>query len=106
MMIKGYGIYDDSVCLIEGKQKDVQETLDLKPEYYHYRDEGCEFVKACLECPFPHCLFDEPRGIQRLKKRIRNENIKRLFNTGKKTRELALFFGLSQRTIKRALKAD
>ncbi len=39
---------------------------DLKPEYCHYRDEGCEYAKACLECPFPQCLYDEPGGRQRL----------------------------------------
>jgi hypothetical protein len=88
----------------EAATKNPQETLDLKPEYCHYRDEGCEYAKACLECPFPQCLFDEPRGRQRWLKHTRNKEIKRLFNTGKRVKELAALFGLSQRTIQRALR--
>ncbi len=41
-------------------QNTPQEN-DLKPEYCQYRDEGCEYARACLECPFPQCLYDEPR---------------------------------------------
>ncbi len=84
--------------------KNPPATADLKPEYCHYRDEGCEYAKACLECPFPQCLYDEPRGRQRWMKHTRNKEIKRLFNSGKKVKELAILFGLSQRTIQRALK--
>ena len=86
------------------KGKTTQDEADLKPEYCHYRDEGCEYAKACLECPFPQCLYDEPRGRQRWMKQTRDKEIKRLFNDGKKVKELAMVFGVSQRTIQRALK--
>jgi len=79
--------------------------LDLPPEYYHYRDEGCEFTDSCLNCPFEKCIYDEPRGRQRYIKRLRAKEIARLFTTGGKgIKELALIFGLSQRTVQRALK--
>lgn len=79
--------------------------LDLPPEYYHYRDEGCEFADSCLNCPFEKCIYDEPRGRQRYIKRLRAKEIARLFTTGGKgIKELALMFGLSQRTVQRALK--
>ena len=26
--------------------------LDLRPEFCHYRDEGCDLAKSCLNCPF------------------------------------------------------
>ena len=77
---------------------------DLPPEYCRYRDEGCEYAKSCLRCPFPQCLYDEPRGRQRWMKGLRNREINRLFSGGRKIKELALMFGVSQRTIQRALK--
>ncbi len=82
-----------------------QNEPDLKPEFCHYRDEGCEYAKACLDCPFPQCLFDEPRGRQRWMKQTRDREIKRLFNAGNKVKELAALFGVSERTIQRALKS-
>jgi len=88
----------------EIQKKPNQDEQDLKPEFCHYRDEGCEYAKACLDCPFPQCLYDEPRGRQRWMKQTRDREIKRLFNTGKKVKELAALFGVSERTIQRALK--
>ncbi|TET17538.1 MAG: hypothetical protein E3J75_02265 [Dehalococcoidia bacterium] len=79
--------------------------LDLPPEYCRYGDEGCEFADSCLNCPFTKCIYDEPRGRQRYIKRLRDEEIVRLFTTKEKgIKELALMFGLSQRTVQRALK--
>jgi AraC-like DNA-binding protein len=77
---------------------------DLPPEYSRYRDEGCEYASSCLHCPFPQCLYDEPRGRQRWMKSLRNREINRLFSGGQKIKELALMFGVSQRTIQRALR--
>jgi hypothetical protein len=89
-----------------GKEGAVENASDLPPEYCHYRDEGCEFADSCLNCPFPQCLYDAPRGKQRWLKELRNEEITRLFSSGGwRMRELALLFGLSQRTIQRALKS-
>ena len=89
-----------------GKEEATENEPDLPPEYYHYRDEGCEFADSCLSCPFPQCLFDEPRGKQRWLKELRNKEITRLFSSGGwGMKELALLFGLSQRTIQRALKS-
>jgi len=79
--------------------------LDLPPEYYHYQDAGCEFADSCLNCPFSKCIYDEPRGRQRYIKRLRDKEIARQFTAnGKGIKELALMFGLSQRTVQRALK--
>jgi hypothetical protein len=87
----------------ERQEQRNQTSKDLKPEYCQYRDEGCEYAKVCLECPFPQCLYDEPRGRQRWMKQTRDKEIKRLFNEGKKVKELTVIFGVSQRTIQRAL---
>ena len=88
------------------KEPDTENESDLPPEYCHYRDEGCEFASSCLRCPFPQCLYEEPRGKQRWLKELRNREIARLFNGGGwGVKELALLFRLSQRTIQRALRS-
>ena len=85
--------------------EDQPNELDLPPEYCHYRDEGCEFADSCLKCPLSKCIYDEPGGRQRWLKRQRDRQIVRLFTIeGKRVKELALMFGLSQRTVQRALK--
>ena len=91
----------------ETRLEEVDESeSDLPPEYCHYRDEGCEFADSCLGCPFPQCLYDVPRGRQRWLKELRDREIARLFGSGSwGMKELALLFGLSQRTIQRALKS-
>ena len=84
----------------------TENEPDLPPEYCHYRDEGCEFSDSCLNCPFLQCLYDEPRGKQRWLKELRDKQIAKLLSGGGwGVKELALLFGLSQRTIQRALKS-
>jgi hypothetical protein len=83
-----------------------QHAADLKPEYCHYQDDGCEYAQSCLECPYPQCLYDEPRGRKQWLKELRNKEINKLFSAGWKVKELALLFGVSQRTIQRALIGD
>jgi len=81
------------------------DHLDLLPEYCHYQDDGCEFASSCLNCPFPQCIYDQPWGRQRWLKKLRAGEIIRLFTVeGKGVKELATMFGVSQRTIQRALK--
>ncbi len=84
---------------------DPNGELDLPPEYCHYRDEGCDLADSCLNCPFNRCIYDEPGGKQRWLKRVRAKEMARLFTAkGKGIKELALMFGVSQRTVQRALK--
>ncbi|MFH1652107.1 MAG: hypothetical protein ABID87_08435 [Chloroflexota bacterium] len=89
------------------KEHDPAVETDLPPEYCHYRDEGCELADSCLNCPLAKCVYDEPGGKQRWRKRLRDRDIVRLFSEEKQgVRELARFFRLSERTIQRALKGD
>ena len=86
---------------------ELEETApsDLPPEYCHYQDDGCELTASCLKCPYPGCIYDEPRGKQCLLKGLRNREIARLARKeGKGLSELAAIFGISQRTVQRALK--
>ena len=85
----------------------LEAGSDLPPEYCQYRDDGCELAESCLNCPFPQCVYDEPRGRQRRQKKLRNNEIARLFSDeSKEVKELATIFGVSQRTIQRALKSS
>ena len=97
---------------VVGFSEDSPIEQDLPPEYCHYWDDGCESATAflrhqssCLNCPFPKCIYDEPGGRQRWRKRQRDREMAGLFiNDGKEVKELALMFGVSQRTVQRALK--
>ena len=91
---------------IEGFSGKPDVEQDLLPEYCHYRDEGCELASSCLNCPFAKCVYDEPGGKQHWLKRLRAREMARLFTGGKGIEELALIFGVSQRTVQRALKTS
>lgn len=87
------------------REGELREDGDLPPEYCQYKDQGCELADSCLECPFPQCVYEQPGGKQRWLKKRRNREIIKLFTTeGKGVKELALIFGVSQRTVQRALK--
>ncbi len=99
--------------IIDGKWNSLPEEngpeieSDLPPEYCHYQDEGCELSDSCLHCPFPQCIDEEPGGRQHWLKKLRNREIAKLFSSGgKEAKELALMFGVSKRTIQRALKSS
>lgn len=87
-------------------EPDGENEIDLPPEYCHYKDEGCEFLDNCLNCPLLQCLYYEPRGKQRWLKELRNRQIERMYRDGWKIKELAVMLGLSWRTIQRALKSN
>ena len=79
--------------------------FDLPPEFTQYRDEGCDLAASCLSCPFQRCLYDQPGGRQSLLKTLRDREIGLIFHAGNKgIRELAIMFGVSTRTVQRAVK--
>lgn len=91
----------------------VNETgVDLRPEYCRYQNNGCDVAtnylgkkSSCLDCPFSECIYDQPGGKQQLSKRLRAQEMARLFTTeGKGIKELSALFDVSQRTVQRALK--
>ncbi len=89
----------------ESVEEEDERERDLPPEFCRYRDEGCELANSCLGCPFPQCIYEQPRGRQRWLKTLRAKEMARLFTTrGKRLNELADMFGVSRRTVQRALK--
>jgi len=77
--------------------------LDLPPDTINWKDTGCELFPACLNCPLPRCIEEEPRGKQRLKLNDRDSRIAELKRQGKRVAEIARLFKVSQRTVQRAL---
>ncbi len=99
--------YELDECDAELRSEENQDPnrLDLPPEFCQYRDEGCDLAHSCLNCPFPHCVYELPGGRQRWLKKTRDSEINRLFaGEGKEVNELAKMYGISQRTVQRALK--
>jgi len=78
---------------------------DLLPEHIGYKDEGCDLAGSCLNCPYEECIYDKPGGKRRWKKQERSAEIIRLHTEeGKAVKELAVIYGISKRTVQRALK--
>ena len=94
------------ICGAATERETPTRPYDLRPEYCHYRDEGCEYAAACLDCPFPQCLYDEPRGKQKWLKELRDREIRRQHREGKSIGELAALYEVSVRTVRRTLKRD
>jgi len=82
----------------------VGSELNLLPDEINWRDEGCEVFQACLSCPLPRCVEEEPRGQQRLRLAARNKRMVELRRSGKSVTDIAGLFGVSQRTVQRALR--
>jgi DNA-binding CsgD family transcriptional regulator len=78
--------------------------LDLLPEEIEWRDQGCEFYPSCLNCPLPRCVEDEPRGLQRLRMAARKKRMEELRRLGRSVKDIAELFGVSRRTVQRALE--
>ena len=68
------------------------------PEETDFQDTGCELAPRCLACPFPSCRYDDYGAVRRAK----YEAI-RAAAAGTPRAALATRFGVSKRTIQRAL---
>lgn len=100
---------EKSVTVIEPENPPVEfpaAETDLAPEFCHYKDEGCELAAACLHCPLPRCVYEQPWGRFKWTKSLRDREIVRLYTQEKKTfKELAVRFKVCRRTVQRALKS-
>ena len=83
-------------------QREYWMERDSRPEFVHYKDEGCELSPSCLECPFDKCIIEEG-GVIMARKQERNQEIKELANKGVSVPELVDRYGVSFRTIQRIL---
>jgi len=86
-------------------ERTLSIELDLLPEHLHYKDEGCDISPSCLACPLARCVYDTPHGKQALLKRLRNDEIARVYREERLSyREMARLFKVSTRTVQRVLK--
>jgi hypothetical protein len=83
-----------------------EPPVDREPELTHYQDDGCFVWHACLSCPLPQCIYDDPRGPRIALHRDRNTEIGRLSREGWSRRALAARFGLSRRQVFRILRRE
>ena len=85
------------------KERDLR--LDILPETYSYRDDGCEIMSSCLQCPLPQCKYDDPGWLTRERRGQRDEQIREVRTKEKlSVPELAKQFSVSQRTVFRAVQ--
>jgi len=98
------------VATDEADKEFLETTTDAVG--YAGADSGCEAAtnylgrpSSCLKCPFPKCVLEKRGvGIVRAKKFTRNDRIRELAAGGKTVKELAAFFNVGMRTIKRAVE--
>ena len=83
--------------LFIGSHMRKKAKADCNPEAY--KDEGCRLFPSCLKCPLPVCVYEDSRAI----KRMRDQEILKRYREGYSPRELAQMFGITIRTIYRAL---
>lgn len=76
---------------------------ESRTEFLHYKDGGCKYAVSCLECHLPRCFHDGWKKEQRPETVQRNKEIQALIMNGLKRKELARRYGVSERTIGRAL---
>jgi AraC-like DNA-binding protein len=87
------------------KRRREEPIIDVLPELYPYRDDGCEVSPSCLSCPLPRCKYDDPGWLQRLRREERDREVIRTRRSeGLTVPQLASRFGVSQRTIFRILR--
>jgi hypothetical protein len=82
----------------------AEEWWNLKPERTHYEDAGCEVWHACLSCPLPRCIYEEPRRGSAALKGLRDASIVRLSGEGWSRNALAARYKLSPRQVFRILQ--
>jgi hypothetical protein len=103
---------DFETCEISGTDQEIETAgitagygqADPKPEYFQYKDEGCKYARSCLACPYSKCLYDGRLGKHRAMRQFRTREIKRLYKSGRSVPELMEIFGVSDRTVYRAIK--
>lgn len=88
----------------ETSDETAYEALrDVPPEYLTYTDEGCDLAPACLECPLPQCVHDAPEMTRYYANRDRNREIAARRRAGESVAVLAAEYGVSRRTVYRAV---
>ena len=57
------------------KAGNASAMVDVVPERYPYRDEGCDVSSSCLRCPLPQCKYDDPGWFHRQRRDRRDDEV-------------------------------
>jgi len=76
------------------------------PDNHNYVDEGCDISSSCLNCKFLLCKYDDKKYSKKYKIFHRNREINLKIKQGVSIKEIAKFFNLSTRTVRRVIKND
>lgn len=76
---------------------------DALPEHLDYADGGCSFAPSCLRCPLERCIYEVAGGVRRALADSRDEALVRRRREGAGIEALAREFGISRRSVFRAL---
>ena len=71
------------------------------PRFNDYPDLGCWFAPACLSCPRPLCILDEPRATQKMLAAARWQRVREALDAGLSIADAAEHAGVSERTVTR-----
>ena len=78
--------------------------MDLLPEYFPYRDDGCDVSASCLACPLPQCKYDDPGRFHRERRAHRDRQVlEARRRDGATVLELSKRFHISLRTVHRIM---
>ncbi len=85
-------------------RKRHEPIVDALPEFFPYRDTGCDVSPSCLRCPLARCKYDDPGWYHREQREQRDQEVVLVRRTqGATIPQLAQRFGVSERTIHRIL---
>jgi len=82
----------------------MNEGFNAALERINWRDAGCDLHPACLQCPLPKCIEEEPRGRQKKRLGARAGAMQEMKSQGQTTGQIAGHFALSLRSVQRALR--
>ena len=94
---------DDLVRTAARLRVTARARRDSLPEHTPYQDTGCEVHRSCLSCPLVRCRYDEPGGARKVAADQRDRSIVLMQRRGENVDGLARRFGVSRRTVFRAL---
>lgn len=90
--------------MARARRRRYEPFVDAPPEYYPYKDTGCDAYPSCLACPLPRCKYDDPGWLQRERRLLRDRALLSLHGAnGRSVEELARDFGISERTVFRII---
>ncbi len=101
-----YIIRTNVLIVMTSYYKNDLKIRELSSDDSNYFDTGCKYSPACLNCPLPICIYDDPSSFKNFIKESRDKNIFQDYKKGMSVKDLSLKYEVSIRTIQRSLKLN